>query len=255
MMTRRVLACALVAALTACCSCAQAMEKNGHQDTVTFTLSTEDWVTAKTARVIIGVEAAVSGAAAGSARGDMLKAVENVAKSDWKLTGFSRAQDQTGLERWSASFEARLPENALGGLHEAAKKAGKAGMQLSVNAIDFSPTLDETESARAVLRAKLYKSAAEQLTALNAALPNRDYRIAEITFLDTGNAQPYAQNEIVTTRQRMVAMPSDATMSPVPVGAPKAMERSEKISVSAMVVMASLPPLPPQHGADREMKR
>lgn len=239
MMTRRLLVCS-VAALVLSNAAAYADEPKNLQDTVTFTLSSEDWVSTKTARVIINVEAAVNGATAGTARADMLKAVEGVAKADWKLTGFSRSQDQTGLERWSASFEARLPENALGGIHEAAKKAGKAGMQLSIAEIDFSPTLDETEAARATLRTKIYKSASEQLATLNATLPGRSYRIAEITFLDAGMPQIYTMKAMSMPNRRMAAMATSAGAPPES-DAAMAMQRSEKISVSAAVVFASAP--------------
>ncbi len=216
------------------------------QDSVTFTLSAEDWIATRTARVAINVEAAVSGNAASTARSDMLKAVESLGKADWKLTSFSRSQDQTGLERWSAGFEARLPENALGGLHDAAKKAGRAGLQLTVASIDFSPTLDETESARAALRTRIYKSAAEQLASLNASLPGRNYRIAGITFMDRGMPQSsYAMNDMTAGKRRMVPMAVGA-MAPAEMDVAAPMERSEKMSVSALVELSALPPPPQQ---------
>ncbi len=86
----------------------------------------------------------------------MTKAVNNLAKADWRLTSFNRSEDQTGLERWSATFEARLPETDLNGLAETAKKISKAGMQLTIADIDFSPTLEEMETARAGLRTQVY---------------------------------------------------------------------------------------------------
>ncbi|MER2520028.1 MAG: SIMPL domain-containing protein [Bdellovibrionales bacterium] len=248
MMSNRILACATGLLLLANGG-AQAEEPQKIQDTVTFTLSAEDWISTKTARVMINVEAAVSGNAAATARGDMLKAVENLAKTDWKLTGFTRSQDQTGLERWSASFEARLPENTLGGLHDAAKKAGKAGMQLSVAAIDFSPTLDETETTRAALRTKIYKNAADQLTALNAALPGRNYRIAEIILVDEGMPQPYVVSEMMGSKRQLTAM---ASSIPTDMNNATPMERSEKISVSAMVKLAAVPPQAPVTGVEHK---
>lgn len=250
MVTCRALFCAFAGAVLMFSAATHAEEGKIPQDTVTFMLSSEDWITAKTARVVIGVEAAVSGASAGTARAEMMKAVDSVAKADWRLTGFSRAQDQTGLERWSASYEARLQESALGGLHESAKKSGKAGMQLNVATIDFSPTLDETETARAGLRSKIYKSAAEQLTILNGAIPNRNYRIAEIAFMEMAGQNIYAMNEGMMGKRLMSATPADAAMMSSS-GGGASMERSEKISVSAMVVLAASP----QAVADRESKR
>jgi hypothetical protein len=210
-------------------SAVRAEEAPKPDDRVAFDLAAEDWVTTKTARVTVNVEAAVSGAGAGSMRADMVKAVGGLASGDWRLTGFNRGQDQTGLERWSASFESRLPESALGGLNDGAKKSSRAGMQLSVGGIDFSPTLDEVEAARSTLRVRLYKEAAGQLAALNAALPGRGWRIAAIDF---GNDEPIPPMPRLMKGQMAMAMASPA---------PDAGERSEKITLAAHVILAAAP--------------
>jgi hypothetical protein len=211
-------------------------------DRVVFDLAAEDWVTTKTARVTVNVEAAVSGANAGSARADMMKAVNGLAAGDWRLIGFNRSQDQTGLERWSASFEARLPEASLGGLNDSAKKLSKAGMQVSVGEIDFSPTLDETEVVRAALRAQLYKKAADQLAALNGVLSGRGYRVASIDFSGGPVAMPMPGMMAGSGGGR--AMPMVAMAAPsAPPESPEA-ERSEKVTLTARVVFAALPPVP-----------
>jgi hypothetical protein len=206
-------------------------------DTVGFELSAEDWVTTKTAHVIVDVEAAVTAANAGSMRADMIKAVDDMAKGDWRLTSFNRSQDQTGMERWSANFDARLPEAELGGLSDAAKKASKAGMQITIGSIDFSPTLDENEAVRASLRTHLLKEANDQLASVNTTLVGRAYRIAQVSF-------DGAQSEVVMRRMRpmmvngaSMAMASDAA-------APSPMERSEKMTMTAHVIYAALPAQP-----------
>ena len=208
-------------------------------DRVVFDVSAEDWVTTKTAHVAIAIEAAVTSNTAGSIRGDMTKAVNDLAKADWRLTSFDRSQDQTGMERWSATFEARLPENELSGLGENAKKLSKQGMQLSVSSIDFSPTLDEMEALRGNLRAQIYKIANEQLATLNSAIPGRNYRIAVINF--TGDEeQPMPR---VMKGQRAMAM---MAMAPQPAEAPSTpMERAEKVSLTAGVVFAASPDAKP----------
>jgi hypothetical protein len=116
-------------------------------DQVVFDLSSETWVTTKSARVFLSVEAAVTASNAGAMRTSMMKAVNDVVKADWKLTSFGRSQDQTGMERWSAQFEARVPENDLNNLSDNAKKNSKAGMQITVGGVDFSPTLEERQAA------------------------------------------------------------------------------------------------------------
>ena len=202
-------------------------------DRVAFDLSAEDWAMTKTARVTANVEAAVSGSNAGTMRADMLKAVQGLAQGDWRLTGFNRGQDQTGLERWSASFEARLPESALGGMADSAKKASKAGMQVTVGDVDFSPSLDETEAVKANLRTEIYKKAAEQLAALNTALPGRNYRIADIEFSDNGMPTPRLMRAPVAMAMMNSSVASDSAPD---------MQRSEKIHVSARVILAAVSP-------------
>lgn len=222
---------------------ARAQEFPGHQqdDRVIIDLSGEDWVTTKTARVMVSVEAAVSAATAGSTREEMFKAVNGLVKADWRLTEFNRSQDQTGLERWSASFEARVPENQLSGLGDEVKKASKAGLQLSVGTIDFSPTLDEMEIARAGLRAQITKQANDQLAAINAAIPGRNYRIALIDF--TGDEQSPLPQPRPMHRVMSMAM---AAAAPMAAPEPSA-EREEKVTLTARVVFAAAPerPAPP----------
>jgi hypothetical protein len=209
-------------------------------DYVVFDLSGEGWVTTKTARVTVTVEAAVSGTNAGTMRSDMMKAVNEVAKSDWRLVSFSRSQDQTGLERWSAAFEARLPENTLNGLGDNAKKQSKAGMQLSVGEIDFTPTSDEMEAARASVRAQLYKSANDQLAALNTTLVGRNYRIAAINFTGYDGAMPPMPQVLRGPAPLMKAMAMSASNAET--AAPASMERAEKVTLSARVTLAAFPP-------------
>jgi hypothetical protein len=222
---------------------AWAQEPTKPDDTVSFDLSAEDWVTTKTAHVALDVEAAVTAANAGSMRADMAKAVNDAAKADWRVTGFNRSQDQTGMERWSVTFDARLPESALNGLSDAVKKASKAGMQMTVGDIDFSPTLDETESARATLRTHILKDAGEQLTTLNTALPGRSYRIAQITF------EPEAFTPFRQIHPRpMMAMASAAISPEGSADSGQTQDHSQKLVLRAHVVYAALPPLPaPAH--------
>ena len=211
-------------------------------DRVIFDVSAEDWVNTKTARVTVSVEASVGGNTAGTMRAAMAKAVNDLVKADWRLVSFNRDQDPSAMERWSAEYEARVQETDLSGLYENAKKLSKAGMQLSVSSIDFSPTLDEMQSAYGQLRAKIYKMAGEQLAALNASLPGRPYRIALINF--TGD------NEVVMPRpmpQVMRGMPEGGISLKgnnvaSSVAAMPTMERSEKITLTARVVFAVNPP-------------
>jgi hypothetical protein len=236
-------ALAIIACLVLCAFPVRADEP-GHpgfrpDDRVVFDVSAEDWVTTKTAHVSVTVEAAVNASTAGSMREDMVKAVNALAKADWRLTSFDRSQDQTGLERWSAVYEARLPESDLGSLGDAAKKLSKAGMQLSIGTVDFTPTLEETETTRSSLRTQIYKIANDQLAALNAAMPDRSYRIALVDFTGDDGASPLPR--VIKGRAPMMAMmaapgmqePEGSATAPAPV------ERAEKIMLTARVVFAA----------------
>ena len=215
---------------------ASAQDQQKPDDVISFDLSAEDWVTTKTAHVSLAVEAAVSATNAGSVRADMTKTINDAAKADWQLTGFNRSLDQTGMERWSVTYEARLPESALNGLRDSVKKASKAGMQITVGGIDFSPSHEEMEAARSVLRARIYKEAGEQLTALNAALPGRSFRISQIAF-ETDVPAP-----IQMFRGKHVL--DAAVMSSASVEPEQAQDVSQKLVLSAHITFAALPTVP-----------
>ena len=234
----------LIAALTALCSAPAFAEDAQPDDRVTFNLSTEGWVTTKSARVMLGVEASVSGTQAGTMRADMQKAVNEVVKADWRLVSFNRGQDKTGMERWSALYEARIVENELNGLNEKAKKVSKAGMQINVTNMDFGPTLEETQATLSALRSEIYKKAVEQLSSLNSSITGRNYRIAEIDFMgtDIAHPQPMPANVMMKRNMMMTSTAGAAEGAPemdMAVNAP--MERSEKLVTMARVVLAAAP--------------
>jgi len=235
---KRLFAIALIAAVFFAHS-VLAEEMPKPDDRVIFDVTAEDWVVAKTARVTINVEAAVSATNAGTMRGDMMKAVNDVAKGDWRLTSFNRSQDQTGLERWSALYEARLPENFLNGLGETTRKVSKAGLQLSVGDISFTPTLEEMEAARSALRERIYKQANDQLATLNTAMPGRTYRIAVINF--NGNDDEPAPMPHIVRGYAGKMMAAAVASVPEASSSAQPMERAEKIMQTAHIVLAALP--------------
>lgn len=244
MIARRLLVSVFSAVLLGYGLPAWAEEAAKPDDSVSFDLSAEDWVVTKTAHVAIDVEAAVSAASAGSMRADMAKAVNDAAKSDWRLTSFTRTQDQTGLERWSVVFDSRLPEAALNGLSDAVKKASKAGMQMTVGAIDFTPTLDETEAARTGLRAHLVKEAEDQLAALNASVPGRNFRLAQITFDSSmaPQAMPMLARNAIAPRA-MMASAMQAPMTPSRPESDGQPDTAQKLVVDAHITYAAVPPV------------
>lgn len=215
-------------------------------DMIAVTLSSEGWVQAKAARVTVSVNAAVVGEKASSTRDNMIKAVGDLAsKTEWRLTSFNRNQDQTGIEQWYAVFEARLPESELGGIQAKAKAASKTGMQLAVQSVDFSPTLAEFEAVRAQIRKDLMAQATKELENVNAAYPDRKFRIAQISF---GGAGGIMQPQVMMMKGRMAMMDAQVAAAPQMEGVTNSMggvETSQKIEMTANVTFAALAPVAP----------
>jgi hypothetical protein len=198
-------------------------------DTVSLPLSVEGWVDTATARTELAIDAALPGSDAGKVRGDMLNAVKGLARdAEWRFTSFDRDQDTSGLERWHAVVEARLPENGLGGLAERAKQASRPGLQITVQAVDFTPTLAETEATKAKLRGELYKQVNDALAQLNAAEPDRKFRVKGINF---GFAP------IVPMQRAMIAAAPAPNVSPA-----GPLELSQKVVLQAEVTFAAIAP-------------
>jgi uncharacterized protein YggE len=161
-----------------------------HDDTITVQLSAEDYVTATTGKVTLSVNAALKDSDAAQTRDEILKSAQKIAKATWRITSFTHATDQTGLERWNATLETRLPEAALTGLGNAAKSASRPGLQFTLNGTDLSPTLDEIETGRAKLRETLLAKANEELANVNKNAGGRTYRIGAIEYDSIGAPLP-----------------------------------------------------------------
>lgn len=238
-MTKLVKVSLLIALLALTAAPSARAEDYKPDDMVAFDLSAEGWVSTKTARVTMSVEAAVSGNMAGTMRTNMTKAVSDIVKADWRLTSFNRGQDQTGMERWSAMYEARVNESDLNGLHDLAKKTSKAGMQITVSEIDFSPTLEETQATMAALRTQIFKQANEQLASLNSTIQGRSFRIGAISF---GNQpMPMMMRGMAGKAGRMMTMAAPAAEESFAADSAAPMERAEKITLTAHVVYAATP--------------
>jgi hypothetical protein len=206
-------------------------------DQVVLDLTAEDWVGTDTARVSIVADAAASGQGSdsGGQRDDLLKSVGAlVPNADWRIVQFDRSTDQAGLERRRAVIEARLPESALGGLADKAKQASRPGLQLRIGAIEFTPTLAETETVRARLRAEIYGKAAAELKSLEQNFPDRSFRMGNIDFAD-------APVQSFVRKTREAAMPM-AMAAPADGAEESPMNVSEKLVIRARVVLSAVAP-------------
>ena len=224
----------LCAALLAPAAFAQNAVLPSRDDTVSMSLMSEDWAQTQSARVELGIDAALPGSDAGKVRGEMLNEVKDVGQgAAWRITRFDRTQDSSGLEHWYATVEARLPETQLGGLSDRAKQSSKPGMQINVQTVDFTPALAEIEATRAKMRGDMYQRVNEALTQLNQAEPDRKYRIGSLS-LSWENAPP--QMPQARPYPKMVADAVVAQTMPI--------ELSQKVQLRANVTFSARTPTP-----------
>ncbi len=202
-------------------------------DSVTLSLSAERWVESSTARVVVSVNAAVEGAQAGRVRADMLDALNKLApaNTEWRFVTFNRNPDSTGLERWFAQVEARLPETALGGLNDAARAASKPGLQLDISEMDFTPTLVEVEKARAELRREIYAQAVAEQQRLAEIMPGPSWRVATVTFHPETNEPAPPMAKAMMARGEMALQADFAGGAAIGV--------ATKLSLTALLVLAA----------------
>lgn len=227
----------LAAAFAGAAASAAAQTLPPEPDTIALSLSAEDWVETKTAKVTARVDATLAGDKAGDARGEALEALAGAAEdAQWRITGFNRSQDASGLERFSITAETRLPEAQLSGLAERAERRSRPGLKARILNVDFTPTRAEREAKLAELRAKIYADVAAELARVNAAYPDRDYRVRDLSVGLTG-APPVPQP------RRARAMSADAMMATAEaafVGGGASV--SQKLVVNASVLLAAETP-------------
>lgn len=162
-------------------------------DEVILMLDVEDWVETTSATVRIAADLAVESGAFGAARADLVSTLAGFGiDTTWRIVQFQKRADDAGFERWSVTAEARVPEAALSDMSAKAKEATKPGRSLRVAAIDFSPTMAEREAITDVLRSRIYARVGTEITALNAAFADRNFRVRMIDFTQSYRPMPMA---------------------------------------------------------------
>jgi hypothetical protein len=175
-------------------------------DSITVQLSAEDYVTATTGKVTLSVDAALKNSDAAQTRKEIMAGAQKIAKANWRMVNFNHSTDQTGLTRWNAILEARLPEAQLTSLTDTAKSASRPGLQFTLSGTDMSPTLDEMESGRGKLRATLLAKANEELARINKNAGGRTYRIGDIQYGSFGMPMVMPMARGKTAHMEMMAM-------------------------------------------------
>ncbi|TNE37083.1 MAG: hypothetical protein EP348_06195 [Alphaproteobacteria bacterium] len=155
------------------------------EDKVVLTLTTEGWVKTDTARVSAIVDLVQQqGQDAEAIKKRIAASLKSLADGvEWRYISSSQRQDQTGLNRWYIMAEARVPEAKLSGLEDRAKEASSPGYKLSIQQVDFTPSLAEFEKLRADLRSDIYKQAIAEAKRLNEVMDGPDYRVRRVDFV------------------------------------------------------------------------
>lgn len=198
---------------------------------VSFDVTAEQWVSTKTAKVILAVNAGLTDEKLANAYGDITRKLQKlIGDAQWHITTFERSTDKSGLEQLYVTAEARLPESVLSGLKEKLKAISKAGETYTIASVDYTPTLAEYEAAESALRTQLYNQIKNELAQLNATYPNQKYNVHSITFMQ-GDALPVPGPMMMATMNKQAA-PS-AGSSGVAV--------SNSLQLKARVVLATPP--------------
>ncbi len=181
-------------------------------DRVDFQLSAKQWVSTQTALLTVSLNATLTNADLVKARTDIMAKLANIAPGEWHLTQFDRSQDGSGLEKLAVQAQARVAQNALTLVYQKAKSVSKPGENYQISAIEFKPSLEETEQVRTQLREKLYQQVQDELTRINKLYEGQRYSVNNLVFVegdDLSQVKPlYQTRSMVNTMVASVASPA-----------------------------------------------
>lgn len=178
---------------------------------VMYPIDVEQWVTTKTAKTTVNVNATLSKHDSGTIQQKIMADLAKVAPTKWHITRFNRNVSSSGLETAQALAEARLSDTMLANLNAKVDKISKPGMKYSVRGIEFTPSFAEKQAAKNSLRAQVYKRVKTELTQLNQLYPKQTFMLHQINFLSTDVIQPKHGMNMLVMRERspraMLSMP------------------------------------------------
>lgn len=213
-------------------SLVQAENPSGNKklDTVMFQTSAKQWVTTQTALLRVDINATLTNADLVQARSEIMSKLAKIAAADWHLSHFERSQDNSGLEKLSASAEARVAQSSLTDVYQAAKGVSKPGATYQINGIEFKPSLEEIAQVKAQLRTQLYQQVKDELARLNKIYLTQQYSLNRLVFIE-GTEFPL---EAKAARNNTMMMNAVASAS-----APGDLGVSNELIMSALVEVAS----------------
>lgn len=172
---------------------------------VHYQASVEKWVTTQTALVTVNIDASLNQAGMDNLQQQVNTSLTSLANNvNWQMIAYNRNEDASGLEQVSITEQARLSADQLANLRSKTTALSKPGIKYSINDIEFTPSMDEVQTAEDQLRAQLYQRIKQEIDTLNKTY-NQNFYVNDLEFY-TGNAQPMMRSD-TNAKMMLTAMP------------------------------------------------
>lgn len=179
-------------------------------DIIGFQVTARQWVSTKSALVKVTIDATLSNTDLIKARTEIMSQLNQIAKGEWQITDFNRSQDSSGLEKLVVQARSRVDESVLPNVYKNAKSISKPGMNYSIAAIEFKPSVEEVQQAKNQLRETLYNQASQEMTRINKVYPGQSYSMYNMMFLDGSDILPqpaFKERAMINTMAMQAAAP------------------------------------------------
>ncbi len=199
--------------------------RNNIRSKIILDFTQEEWVKASTVRVVVNISALSKEQNLIRIKQEALSGLKKIINSEWIVTDYRRSKDRSGLTRLNIRAETRVPEGKLSGIYGRVKMVSREGLQINITSLDYSPTLDEIETAKARARARIYKMAVKEAKKLKEVM-KIDFNIFQIDFSEETHG-------FIKRQMKAPVMMEKATMPSQLISVP----RNMKIVVNARVIL------------------
>ncbi len=198
---------------------------------VSMTLSAQQWVTADTAKVTIAVNAALTSTQLAGFQQNLQHQLKQLSpKSHWQVLQFRQTPSASGLQNVSALAQTRMSSNQLGHLVNQTKQMSQQGTTYKIASIDFTPSFNQIQAAKAHLRTVLYKQVKSELANINNLYAPQQFHVYDISFANQ-SPLPTAMMMNGTTFAKVAGTRTAPTQS---------LSVSQKITLTAQVQFGNL---------------
>lgn len=208
------------------------------QDTLSFSLDAETTITNNTVKFTTTVVAVIDGVSITEENlgSEVKKALNAFVTGEWSFQNPQRQRNDAGLEeaRYVASLRASQSENS--DVDNRRKNASRPGLNITNVQIDVNLPSRFIAEGESKLRVILLKRAAEQAQALSEA-SGREYRVHSLSY---ANYSASPRMRALTAGASSYVTESVKSAENIVIG------HSQKLEMSAQVVLATNPPVPAQ---------